>query len=58
MNGSRRPVRAENVIRIDLADRLTSAPMVALLCFFLALLASTFKSRRRLEVENAALRHT
>jgi transposase InsO family protein len=31
--------------------------MVALLCFFLMLLASPFKSRSRLEAENAALRH-
>ena len=31
--------------------------MVALLCFFLALLASPFKSKARLEAENAALRH-
>ena len=31
--------------------------MIALLCFFLALLASPFKSKRRLEAENAALRH-
>jgi transposase InsO family protein len=31
--------------------------MVELLCFFLAVLASLFKSRRRLEAENAALRH-
>ena len=31
--------------------------MVALLCFFLRLLASPFKSRSRLEAENAALRH-
>jgi hypothetical protein len=31
--------------------------MVALLCFFLTLLASPFKSRSRLEAENAALRH-
>jgi len=31
--------------------------MVALLCFFLALLASPFKSNGRLEAENAALRH-
>ena len=30
--------------------------MVALLCFFLVLLASPFKSRSRLEAENAALR--
>jgi hypothetical protein len=31
--------------------------MVELLCFFLAVLASPFKSKRRLETENAALRH-
>jgi hypothetical protein len=31
--------------------------MVTLLCFFLALLASPFKSKSRLEAENAALRH-
>src|SRR5882672_9040864 len=31
--------------------------MVALLCFFLALFTSPFKSKSRLEAENAALRH-
>jgi hypothetical protein len=31
--------------------------MIGLLCLFLALLASPFKSRSRLEAENAALRH-
>src|SRR5664279_554885 len=31
--------------------------MVALLCFLLALFASPFKSKSRLEAENAALRH-
>jgi hypothetical protein len=31
--------------------------MAALLCFFLALLASPFKSKSRLEAENEALRH-
>jgi hypothetical protein len=31
--------------------------MAALLCFFLTLLASPFKSKSRLEAENAALRH-
>src|SRR6478672_5989179 len=31
--------------------------MIALFCLFLALLASPFKSKRRLEAENAALRH-
>jgi len=39
---------------------LTESPnvateMVALLCFFLTLLASLFKSKSRLEAENAAL---
>src|SRR5437773_9280558 len=31
--------------------------MIALLCFFLTLFASLFKSKSRLEAENAALRH-
>src|SRR5258705_9861856 len=31
--------------------------MIALLCFFLRLLVSPFKSTSRLEAENAALRH-
>ena len=31
--------------------------MLALLCFVLAVLASPFKSKNRLEAENAALRH-
>ena len=31
--------------------------MIALLCFFLNLLASLFKSEGRLEAENTALRH-
>ena len=31
--------------------------MVELLCFFLTLLASPFRSKSRLEAENAALRH-
>ncbi len=31
--------------------------MIALLCFILAVLASPFKSKSRLEAENAALRH-
>jgi hypothetical protein len=31
--------------------------MIALLCFFLALFATPFKSKSRLEAENAALRH-
>jgi hypothetical protein len=31
--------------------------MIALICFVLAVLASPFKSKLRLEAENAALRH-
>jgi hypothetical protein len=31
--------------------------MIALFCFFLTLLVSLFKSKSRLEAENAALRH-
>ena len=31
--------------------------MIALLCFFLTLFASPFKSKSRLEAENAVLRH-
>ena len=31
--------------------------MIALICFFLAVLASPFKSKSRLEAENAVLRH-
>src|SRR5450432_4650266 len=31
--------------------------MIALLCFVMAILASPFKSKSRLEAENAALRH-
>jgi hypothetical protein len=31
--------------------------MIGLFCFVLAILASPFKSKRRLEAENAALRH-
>src|SRR6202162_4146786 len=31
--------------------------MIGLLCFFLAVLASPFKSKLRLEAENAVLRH-
>src|SRR5438105_364402 len=39
-------------------DGLVSrAAMIALFCFFLALLVSPFKPKSRLEAENAALRH-
>jgi hypothetical protein len=51
-------VCTENSVRIDyVTNRLTSAAMIALFCLFLALLASPFKSKSRLEAENAALRH-
>ena len=53
-----KPVCAENFIRIDLVtNRITSATMVALIFLFLNLVASLFKSKSRLEAENAALRH-
>src|SRR5947208_966544 len=38
-------------------NRLTSAAMIALLSLVLALSVSPFKSKSRLEAENAALRH-
>ena len=38
-------------------NRLTSAAMIALLCFLLTQVASPLKSKSRLEAENAALRH-
>ena len=49
---------AENFVRIDLVtESLNVATMVALIFFFLNLVASLFKSKSRLEAENAALRH-
>jgi hypothetical protein len=48
----------ENSVRVDyVSESLTSAAMIALFCLFLALFASPFKSKSRLEAENAALRH-
>jgi hypothetical protein len=51
-------VCTENLFRIDC---VTESPkrqrMIALLWFFLTLFASPFKSKSRLEAENAALRH-
>jgi hypothetical protein len=38
-------------------NRLTSAAMIALFCLCLSLFASPFKSKSRLEAENAALRY-
>ena len=49
-------VCTENSIRVD--DGITKAGgMIGLLCFALAVLASPFKSKSRLEAENAVLRH-
>ena len=57
-SSARLPVRTENSIRIDhVANRLTSAAMIALFCLCLALFVSPFKSKSRLEAENVALRH-
>jgi hypothetical protein len=51
-------VCTENSVLIDyVTESPTSAAMIALLCFFLTLFASPFKSKSRLEAENAALRH-
>jgi hypothetical protein len=44
-------------VLITQANRLTSAAMIALFYLFLALFASPFKYKSRLEAENAALRH-
>ena len=54
-NGAR-AVCTENSIRVD---DVTESPKLAewLLCFVLAVLASPFKSKLRLEAENAVLRH-
>src|ERR1700737_2925550 len=49
-------VCTENSIRVD--DGITKAGgMIGLLCFALAVLASPFMSKVRLEAENAVLRH-
>jgi hypothetical protein len=51
-------VCTENSVRIDLkAESLNVSTMAALLFFLLTLFASPFKSKSRLEAENAALRH-
>ena len=46
----------ENFIRIDYVIE-SQAAMIALFCLLLTLFASPFKSKSRLEAENAALRH-
>jgi transposase InsO family protein len=51
-------VCTENLIRIDWSKESPNvSTMIALLCFVLAVLAAPFKSKSRLEAENAALRH-
>jgi hypothetical protein len=51
-------VCTENLIRIDCLNESPKRQwLIALLCFFLILFASPFKSKSRLEAENAALRH-
>jgi hypothetical protein len=50
----RSAVFSENLIRFD--DAMES-PMIGLLWFVQAMLASPFKSKMRLEAENALLRH-
>ena len=51
-------VCAEKSVRVDLVTESPHAvTMVALFCFLLVLCASPFKSKIRLEAENAALRH-
>ena len=48
----------ENPIRVyRLIESAKFGAMVALVCFVLAVLTSPFKSKSRLEAENAALRH-
>ena len=44
-------------VLITRPNRLTSAAMIALFCLCLSLFASPFKSKSRLEAENAALRY-
>ncbi|SIO52187.1 Integrase core domain-containing protein [Bradyrhizobium erythrophlei] len=51
-------VCTENFIRVDDAPESPKlAEMIGLLCFVVAVLASPFKSKIRLEAENATLRH-
>jgi hypothetical protein len=51
-------VRTENLIRVDAVMESPSAGgLIGLLCFVLAILGSPFKSKLRLEAENAVLRH-
>jgi hypothetical protein len=51
-------VCTENLIRIDcVTESPTSTAMIALFCLLLTLSVSPFKSKSRLEAENAALRH-
>ena len=47
------PVCTENLIRVDDVMESLNCGMIGLLCFVLAVLASPFKSKSRLEAENA-----
>ena len=47
-----RAVCTENAILIDYVTELPNVAMIALLCFFLTLFASPFKSKSWLEAEN------
>src|SRR6266436_3762977 len=49
--------RKPHPVLIAEQNHITSARMVALISFILTLVASLFKSRSRVEAENAALRH-
>jgi hypothetical protein len=55
---TRQGVCIENLIRFDcVAEPPNVSANVALICFLLNVVASLFKSKSRLEAENAALRH-
>ena len=60
-NSTRRPnllcVSKTSSVLIAWQNHITSARMVALISFLLNVVASPFKSKIRLEAENAALRH-
>ena len=60
-NSTRRPnllcVSKTSSVLIAWQNHITSARMVALISFLLNVVASLFKSKSRLEAENAALRH-
>jgi hypothetical protein len=51
------PVCTENLIRVDDVMESPKLADIGLFCFVLAVLASPFKSKLRLQAENAVLRH-